>query len=85
MIGRTLLAVKTAGDDPRCGGLARTPLAGEYIAVRDAVLRDGVFEGGLDVFLVDHVLERLGPVFPGDHLIHGVGECQAPGDPRHTG
>ena len=30
---------------------------GKDVAVRDALLRDGVFQRGLDVFLVDHVRE----------------------------
>ena len=34
------------------------------------LLRDGVFERGLDVFLADQLRERLRPVFAGDDLIH---------------
>ena len=52
-------------------------LAGKNVAVRDAVLRDGVFERGLDVLLVDHIVERLRPVFAGDDLIHGDGRMYA--------
>src|ERR1039458_6671303 len=64
-------AVQAARQDARHGGLAGSALAREYVAVRDAVLRDGVFERGLDVLLIHHVGERLGPVFPGDDLVHG--------------
>src|SRR5581483_4081132 len=39
--------------------------------MRDPVLRNGMFEGSLDMLLVDHIGERLRPVFAGDDLIHG--------------
>ena len=56
--------------------------------VGDAVLKDGVFERSLDVFLADQLRECLRPVLPGDDLVHEgrlSKKCQAPGDPRHTG
>ena len=68
-------AVQAAGQDARDGGFAGAALAGEDVAVGDPVLRDGVFQRGLDVFLVDHVGKRLRPVFSGDDLVHGVGIC----------
>jgi hypothetical protein len=55
--------------------------------VRDAPLRDGVFERGADVLLADQLRKRLRPVFPGDDLVHERIRrklCQTPGDPRHT-
>jgi hypothetical protein len=64
-------AVEAAGQDARHGGLAGSALPREDVAVRDAILRDGVLERGLDVLLIHHVGERLGPVFPGDDLVHG--------------
>ena len=63
----------------RHGGFAGAALPRKNVAVRDAVLRDGIFERGLDVFLIDHVGERLGPVFAGDDLIHGAGYMPGPG------
>jgi len=77
-------AVQAARQDARNGGLAGAALSRKDVAVGNAFLGDGVFERGLDVLLVDHVLERLRPVFSGDYLVHGAGKCQAPGDPRHT-
>src|ERR1019366_4039798 len=73
-----------AREDAGDGGLAGAALARKNVPVGDAILRNSAFERGLDVFLVDHVVERLGPVFTRDYLVHGVGICQAPGNPRHT-
>jgi hypothetical protein len=70
-----LNAVQAAGQNARDGGLAGAALARKNVAVGDALLRDGVFERGLDVLLVDHVVKRLRPVFSGDDLIHGVGRA----------
>src|SRR5579862_659454 len=39
--------------------------------MRDAPLRNRVFERGLDVFLADQLGERLRPVLAGDDLVHG--------------
>ena len=80
----SLDAVQAARQDARDGGFAGAALARKDVAVGDALLRDGVLQGGLDVLLVDHVLERLGAVFSCNDLVHAVGECQAPGNPRHT-
>src|SRR5581483_82452 len=82
---RAVDAVQAAGEDAGDGRFAGAALAGEDVPMRDAVLRDGVLERGLDVLLVDHVAKRLGPIFAGDYLVHGAGgSCQAPGNPRHT-
>ena len=88
---RAFHAVQAARQNPRHGGLPCPALPRKNIAVSDAVLRNGVFERGLDVLLVDHLPERLRPVFSSDDLVHGAGEsvylrtsCQAPGNPRHT-
>ena len=43
---------------------------GKDVAVRDALLRDRVFERGFDVLLADQLRKRLRPVFAGDDLIH---------------
>ncbi len=66
-----LIAVQAARQNARDGGFAGAALARKNVAVRDALLRDGVFERGLDVFLADQLRKRLRPVFPGDDLIHG--------------
>ena len=81
-------AVQAARQNAGDGGFSGAALAGKDVAVGDALLRDGVFERGADVLLADQLRKRLGPVFPGDDLVHEsvVGElCQTPGDPRHTG
>src|SRR5215472_13067438 len=80
--GGTVDAVQTACQDACDGCLTRAALAGKDVTVCDALLRDGVLDRGLDMLLVDHVLERLGPVFSSDYLIHGGGgsSCQAPGN-----
>ena len=87
----SLDAVEATRQDARNGGFSGAALAGKDVSVRDAVLRDGVFECVLDVFLIDHVGKRLWAVLSGDYLVHGVGIriprgrlCQAPGNPRHT-
>jgi len=77
-------AVQAARQDARDGGLPGAALSRKNVTMGDAFLGDGVFEGGLDVLLVDHLPERLRPVFSSDYLVHGAGECQAPGDPRHA-
>ena len=71
LAGGSLDAVQTARQNTGYGRLPRAALAGKDIAMRDAVLRDGVFQRGLDVLLIDHVDKRLGPVFPGYDLVHG--------------
>ena len=74
----SLDAVQAARQDARDGGFAGAALARKDVAVGDALLRDGVLERGLDVLLVDHVLERLRAVFAGDDLVHGVGRTARP-------
>ena len=46
---------------------------------RDALLGDGVCQGGLDVLLVDHVVKGLRPVFARDDLVHGRAVMPGPG------
>ena len=84
---RSFHAVQTACHDARNRGLAGSALAGEDVAVRDTLARDGVLERRADVFLTDQLVEALRPVLAGDDLVHAGGEktCQTPGDPRHTG
>ena len=83
----SLFAVQTARKNAGDRGLAGAALAGKNIAVGDALLGDGVFERGLDVFLADELVKCLRPVLARDDLIHGkrLRICQTPGDPRHTG
>src|SRR5258708_3643617 len=64
LAGGTLDTVQTARQNPGDSRLPRAALARQDIAVRDAVLGDGIFQRGLDMLLVDHVGKRLGPVFP---------------------
>ena len=72
--GRALDAVQAARQNAGNSGLPGAALAGKNVAVRDALLRDGVFERGADVLLADQLGKRLRPVFPGDDLVHeGVG------------
>ncbi len=77
LIGRAFFAVEAAGDDARGGGLAGAALAGKDVAVRDAVLRDRVAQSGVDVLLVQHIVERLGTIFARDDLVHGEGRFEA--------
>ncbi len=44
-------------------------MAAEDIAVRDALLRDGILQGAGDVFLTDDVGEFLRPVFARQDLV----------------
>ena len=82
--GGPLDAVQAARQDAGDSGLSGAALAGKNVPVRDPVLGNGIFQRDLDVFLIDHVVEGLRPVLAGDYLVHGVGKCQAPGNPRHT-
>ena len=84
---RSFHAVQTARHDARDRGLAGSALAGEDVAVGDALARDGVFQRRADVLLADQLVEALRAVLAGDDLVHAGGEatCQTPGDPRHTG
>ena len=80
--GGTLDAVQAARQDARDRGFARAALAGKDVAVRDALLRDGVLERGADVLLADQFRKRLRPVFPGDDLVHGGMELAEYARPR---
>ena len=57
LIGGPVDAVQTAGQDARDGRFPGSALAGKDVPVRDAVLGDGVLQGGLDVFLIHHIGE----------------------------
>ncbi len=83
---RAVDAVQAASQNTRHRGFTGPALARKNVAMRDAPLRNGIFERGADVFLADQLRKRLWPVFPGDDLVHGElsGVCQTPGDPRHT-
>ena len=58
-------AVQRHGQNARDGGLADAAMPAEDVAVRDALLLDGVLQGAGDVVLPDNVSELLGPVFAG--------------------
>src|SRR5205085_1572395 len=53
-------AVQTTGNDARDGGLARTTLSGEDVAMSNAPLLDGILERGADVLLADQLRELCG-------------------------
>ncbi len=48
-------------------------LARKNVAVSDAVLGDRIAQGGLDVLLTQHIVERLRTILSGYDLIHGGG------------
>jgi ribulose-5-phosphate 4-epimerase/fuculose-1-phosphate aldolase len=58
-------AVERHGQDARDGRLADAAVAGEDVAVRDAVLGQRVHQGHGDVVLADDVGEALRAVFAG--------------------
>ena len=58
-------AVERHGQDAGDGGLADAAVAGEDVAVGDAVLGERVHQGHGDVVLSDDVGEALGTVFAG--------------------
>ena len=65
-------AVQRHGQNAGDGGFADAAVSAENVAVRDALLLDGVLQRAGDVVLPDHVGELLGPVFAGKDLIaHG--------------
>ena len=72
-------AVQAARQNAGDGGFPGAALAGKDVSMRDAVLRDGIFQGGLDVFLVDHILKSLGPILSGYDLVHAGGLMPGPG------
>ncbi len=58
-------AVERGGEDARDGGLADAAMAGEDVAVGDAVLGERVEQGAGDVVLPDDVREELRAVLAG--------------------
>jgi hypothetical protein len=64
-IRRTLFTVDGLGQNAGDGGLSHTPRSAEEEGVGNAVLADGIFQGLDHVRLPHHVLEDLGPPFPG--------------------
>jgi hypothetical protein len=66
---RSVGAVESLGQDAGGRRLARTPRAGKEIGLGDLSHPDGVLEGLGDGLLADHVLERPGPVFAGQHQV----------------
>jgi hypothetical protein len=70
MIFRT--AIQRHRQNARDGRLADAAMSAENVAVRDALLLDGVPERARDVVLPDDVSKLLRPVFSGENLItHG--------------
>ena len=63
---------RAMANDARDGGFADAAMAGEDVAVRDAVLGEGVQQGARDVVLAGHVGKALRTIFSGQNLItHG--------------
>src|SRR6266481_2013855 len=62
-------AVQGHGQDTGNGRLSNTAMAAENIAVRDALLLNGVFKSARDVVLPDHIRKSLGTVFTRKDLI----------------
>src|SRR5690606_40768796 len=66
------LAVEALGDDPRQGGLAHAPGAGEEIGVVQAPVVEAVDQGLQHMLLPIHLVEGAGAPFAGEDLIaHG--------------
>src|SRR5690606_19087996 len=66
------LAVEALGDDPRQGGLAHAPGAGEEIGVVQAPVVEAVDQGLQHMLLPHHLVEGAGAPFAGEDLIaHG--------------
>ena len=57
------------GQDAGDRGFADAAMSAEDVAVRDALLRDGILQGAGDVFLADDVGKFLRPVFAGQDLV----------------
>ena len=57
LIGRPLHAIQAARHDARRGGLTRPALAGKNVAVRDAILFNRIPQSGLDVVLIEEIVE----------------------------
>ena len=65
-------AVQGLGQNARRGGLPHAARPREDVAVRHAVVEDGVLQGLGDQPLADHFLEALRPILAGNDLIrHG--------------
>ena len=62
-------AVEGHGQDAGDGGFADAAVAGEDVAVRDAVLGERVEQRAGDVVLADDVGEERGAVFAGENLV----------------
>ena len=62
-------AVQRHCQDARDGGFADAAMSTEYVAVGDALLLDGVFQGTSDVLLPDDVGEFLRSIFAGQDLV----------------
>ncbi len=62
LVGRALLAVEAAGQDPGAGGLAAAARPGEEVGVVDPVVVERRPQRGRDVVLADDLGERLRPV-----------------------
>ena len=77
-------AVEGHGHDARDGGFADAAMAGEDVAVGDAVLAERVHQGAGDVVLAGDVGKALRTVFSGQNLVtHGW--TRSFGLPRFSG
>jgi hypothetical protein len=65
-------AVQCHGENAGDGGFADPAMSAEYVAVRDALLLDGIFQGAGDMILSNHLREALRTVFARQNLVcHG--------------
>jgi hypothetical protein len=62
--------IQAAGKNAGYGGLPGSALTGKDVPVRDAIAFDGVRKSSLNRLLADQFRESLGPILPGDDLIH---------------
>ena len=82
--------VERLGQNPRQGGLAHAPGAGEEIGVMEAVVVQGVAQGAHHMFLPHHLGEVTGAPFASKYLIgHGADAVEEGGNhtshtPAHT-
>src|SRR5207245_6625124 len=79
-------AVQGLGQNARRGGLPHAARPREDVAVRHAVVEDGVLQGLGDQPLADHPLEALRPILAGNVLIrHGAISRRSSADKGSTG
>jgi hypothetical protein len=70
-------AIQGLGENAGDGGFADAAMAGKDVAVRDAVLGEGVEQGARDVILAGDVGKFLWPILTSQNLItHAIKDSQ---------